>query len=150
MKELLADAYGKLNEKMELRRARGIHGAAAGYVHHNGKVAAIVTMDKPNEAVGRQICMHIASSQVLLGLNREAIDSKTAEEAKAAARAEITNKPPQIIDKIVSGKMDKWLGERVRLEQPFGIDDKKTVGQFAKENGVTVTGYLRYELGGKD
>ncbi len=150
LKEILADAYGKLNEKLELRRAKCVHGPAAGYVHHNGKVAALVTMDKLNEAVGKQICMHIASSHVLLGLDRSAIPANLVEEATAAARAELTNKPPQIIDKIVAGKMDKWFGERVLLEQPFALDDKKTVGAFAKENGIAVTGYLRYELGGKD
>jgi len=150
LKELLADAYGKLNEKMEIRRAKCAHGAAVGYVHHNGKVAALITMDKPNETAGRQICMHIASAHVLLGLDRSAIDPKLVQEAEAAARAEVANKPPQIVDKIVSGKMDKWFGERVLLEQPFALDDKKTVGAFAKENGVTITGYLRYELGGKD
>jgi len=150
LKELMADAYGKLNEKLEIRRARCVHGAAAGYVHHNGKVAALITMDKPNDAAGRQISMHIASAHVLLGLDRSAIDPKLVEEAKAAARAEVSNKPPQIIDKIVAGKMDKWFGERVLLEQPFALDDKKSVGEFAKESGVSITGYLRYELGGKD
>jgi elongation factor Ts len=150
LKELMADAYGKLNEKMELRRARCIHGPAAGYVHHNGKVAAIVTTDKPNEAAGRQICMHIASAHVLLGLDRSAIDAKLVEEAKTAARAEVANKPPQIIEKIVAGKLDKWFAERVLLEQPFALDDKKTVAQFANENGVSITGYLRFELGGRD
>ncbi len=150
IKELMADAYGKLNEKMEIRRARCAHGAAAGYVHHNGKVAALVTMDKPNDAVGRQVCMHIASAQTLLGLDRAAIDPALVEEAKAAAKAEVANKPPQIIEKIVAGKLDKWFAERVLLEQPFALDDKKTVGAFAKENGITITGYLRYELGGKD
>lgn len=150
MRELQADAYGKLNEKIELSRARCIHGACAAYVHHNGKVAALVTTDKPNEGVARQVCMHVASATTLMGLNREAIDPAQAEQARAAARAEITNKPPQIIDKIVSGKMDKWFAERVLLEQPFALDDSKTVGQFAKENGIVITGYLRYELGGRD
>ncbi|MFO0973475.1 MAG: translation elongation factor Ts [Phycisphaerae bacterium] len=148
MNDLLAEAYGKLNEKMEYRRGRCVHGAAAGYVHHNGKVGAVVTMDKPDNDAGKKISMHVASRQVLLGLDRAAIDVKVSDEARAAMRAEVpAGKPANIIEKIVDGKMDKWYAERVLLEQPFALDDSKTVGQFAKESGITVTGYLRFEVG---
>ena len=50
----------------------------------------------------------------------------------------------------MTGKMDKWYSERVLLEQPFAMDDKKTVGQVAKDAGLTLLGYRKYELGGKD
>lgn len=147
MSDLLADAYGKLNEKMEYRRGTCLHGACAGYVHHNGKVGALVATDKPNEAAARQIGMHIASRQLLVGLDRSAVPESDVEKVRAEFRAEVSNKPPQIIDKIVSGKVDKWYAERVLLEQSFALDENKTVGQFAKENGITLTGYLRFEVG---
>ncbi|MCK6457587.1 MAG: translation elongation factor Ts [Phycisphaerae bacterium] len=150
VRELISDAYGKLNEKMEIRAARCIHGACATYVHHNGKVGAIVAFDKPNDAVGRQVCMHIASRTLLLGLNREAVDAKLVQEAREHAASEVTGKPPNIIEKIVAGKLDKWFAERVLLEQPFALDDKITVGEAVRQAGVTITGYLRFEVGGRN
>lgn len=155
MKQLMADAFGKLNENMEFRRGQCIHGACSSYVHHNGKVGAIVALDKANDEIGRQICMHVASRQLLLGLDRSAVDKKAVAEAEEAVRAEMkadpknASKPANIIDKMFAGKMDRWYGERVLIEQPFALDDKKTVGQAAKEAGVTITGYLRFELGEK-
>lgn len=147
VKELFAEAFGKLNEKMELRRGQCVHGACANYIHHNGRVGALVTMEKPNDVLARQICMHVASRQVLLALNREGVESKLVSEAREAVQAEIRNKPLAIVDKIVSGKMDKWFSERVLLEQPYALDDTKSVGMVARENGATLTGYLRFELG---
>ncbi len=147
VEDLIAGAYGKLNEKIEVRRAACCHGAASWYVHHNGRIGAVVALDRPHD-VGRQFCMHVASRQVLLGLERGNVDSQQVRQAEEAARAEVANKPPQIIDKIVAGKMDKWFAERVLLEQPFAIDDKKTVGQAAREQGVVIKGYLRFEVGG--
>jgi elongation factor Ts len=147
LQEMLSDAYGKLGEKLEVTRAKCIHGACAAYVHHNGQVAAVVALDNPAEPIGRQVCMHVASRTVLLGLTREDVSSALEEEAREAARAEVKNKPANIVDKIVSGKMDKWFAERVLLEQPFALDDTKTVGAAAKEHGVAIKGYLRFAVG---
>jgi elongation factor Ts len=146
--DLLVDAFGKLKENLSIRRAVRIVGAGACYVHHNGKVAAAVTADKSPGEAGRQICMHIASAALLVGLSREQVGPAEVEAARAKAREEIKGKPEQIIDKIVSGKMDRWFAERVLLEQPFVMDDKKSVGAFAREKGFSVTGYVKYEVGG--
>lgn len=146
--ELLVDAFGKLKENMNIQRAARIEGAGAAYVHHNGKVGAVIACDNDPGEAGRQICMHIASNVMLRGLSRSDIKSNEVEEAKAKASEEAKGKPPQIIDKIVAGKMDKWYAERVLTEQPFVMDDKKTVGQFAKDNGFTIKAYLKYEVGG--
>jgi elongation factor Ts len=146
--ELFVDAFGKLKENMNVQRAARIEGAGASYVHHNGKVGAVIACDKEPGEPGRQICMHIASNVMLRGLNRSDVKPDEVAAAQEKAREEAKGKPPQIIDKIVAGKMDKWYAERVLTEQPFVIDDKKTVGEFAKENGFTIKAYLKYEVGG--
>ena len=74
--------------------------------------------------------------------------SEEVERARGVMADQAQGKPPEIVDKIVSGKMNKWFSERVLLEQPYALDDKKTVGEVAKEAGMTLTGYLRFELGG--
>ena len=146
--DMLVDAFGVIKENISIRRLARLSGPGACYVHHNGKVAAAIVCDKPPGETGRQICMHIASTPVILGMAREQVDPKLVAEAREKATAESAGKLPQIIEKIVSGKMDKWYAERVLVEQPFVIDDKKSVGQFAAENGYKLTGYVKFELGG--
>lgn len=146
--ELFVDAFGKLKENMNIQRAVRVEGAGAAYVHHNGKVAAVIACDKEPGEPGRQVCMHIASNPMLMGLTREDVKPGEIEQARAKARDEAKGKPEQIIEKIVSGKMDKWFAERVLVEQPFVMDDKKTVGAFAKESGFSIKGYAKYEVGG--
>ena len=146
--ELMVDAFGKLKENMNVQRVARIDGAGAGYVHHNGKVGAVIACDKDPGEAGRQICMHIASNVMLRGLARTDVKPSEVEAAEQKAREEAQGKPPQILDKIVSGKMDKWYAERVLTEQPFVMDDKKSVGQFAKENGFAIKSYLKFEVGG--
>jgi elongation factor Ts len=146
--DLLVDAFGVIKENMSIRRLVRIPGSGAAYVHHNGRVAAAITADKTPGEAGRQICMHIASTPVILGLVREQVDPRLVAEGKDKAAAESAGKPPQIIDKIVAGKMDKWFAERVLVEQPFVMDDKKSVGAFAGENGFKINHFVKYEVGG--
>jgi elongation factor Ts len=147
--DLLVDAFGKLKENMNVQRARLVAGAGAAYVHHNGKVGAAIGCDKAPGEAGRHVCMHIASTQLITGLTREDVPTADVEAARAKFKEEVKGKPEQIIDKIVSGKMDKWYGERVLVEQPFVMDDKKTVGAYAKEHGFVVQAFAKMEVGAK-
>jgi len=145
--DMLVDAFGRMKENLSLHRAVKIDGAGAGYVHHNGRVGAIITADQAPSEAGRHVCMHIASTPIILGLRREDVPAALVEDARQSAMAEVKDKPDQIKDKIVSGKMDKWFGERVLLEQPFVMDDKKTVEQYAKENGFSIQAFRKFEVG---
>lgn len=148
VQDLLVDAFGKLKENIGIKRVTRIEGAGASYVHHNGKVGAIIACDKAPGEAGRQICMHIASTMNIAGLTREDVDPAQVAEGREKAAEEAKGKPPQILEKIVAGKMDRWFGERVLLEQPFVMDDKKSIQQFAKENGFIVKAYAKFEVGG--
>jgi len=146
--DMMADAYGKMKENLGIHRMAKIDGAGACYVHHNGKVGAMIACDgEPGES-GRHVCMHVASTPVILGLVREDVDSAAVDEAREGAKEGTAGKPEQIVEKIINGKMGKWYSERVLVEQPFVMDDKKSVGDFAKENGFTIKAFLKYEVGG--
>jgi elongation factor Ts len=84
-------------------------------------------------------------------LSREEIDpalvEKEREILKDAARKE--GKPDNIIDKMVEGRLRNFFAERALLDQPFVKDDKKSVGQFAKDNGMVVKKYIHWILGEK-
>ena len=88
----------------------------------------------------------ILNTQTLLCFLRNTVQTKL---SYIVLRCKKTLHVPNQYSKIVSGKTDKWYGERVLLEQPFALDDKKTVGQVAKDAGIAISGYLRFELGGK-
>lgn len=148
VEELLVDAFGKIKENIQLRRLARIEGAGACYVHHNGRVGTAIVSDRAPGEAGRGICMHIASTPVILGLTREEVDAALVAEAREQAREEAKGKPEPIVERIVAGKMDKWYAERVLLEQPFVMDDKKSVGDFARENGFAVRSFLKFEVGG--
>src|SRR5262249_9057732 len=64
--ELLVDAFGVIKENISIRRLARLEGHGAGYVHHNGRVATIITADKTPGESGRQVCMHIASTANIL------------------------------------------------------------------------------------
>lgn len=145
--ELMIDAFGKIRENISIFRVAKLDGASAGYVHHNGKVGTMIVCDKDPGDAGRNICMHVASTPVILGLVREDVDPALVTEAREKASDGTAGKPPQIVEKIVAGKMDKWFQERVLTEQPFVMDDKKSVGAYAKENGFTIKAFLRFEVG---
>ncbi|HWL94433.1 MAG TPA: translation elongation factor Ts [Phycisphaerae bacterium] len=147
VQETLVDAFGRMKENLNLVRLVRLDGYGASYVHHNGRIGTIITADKSPGDAGRGICMHIASTPTLLGRVREDVDSKQVAEARERSMTEAKGKPEPILNKIVEGKMDKWYGERVLVEQPFVMDDKKTVGQFAKENGFEIKSYLKFEVG---
>jgi elongation factor Ts len=154
VKELLVDAYGQLKEKIVVKRIKRLEGPGACYVHHNGKVGAAIVCDKPPGEAGRQVCMHIASMASLMALSREQLPAERVAPVRAKVEDEAAatgkGKPPQVLQKIVDGKMDKWYAERVLLEQPFVMDDKKSVGQFAMQSGFVVKAYLKFEVGGVD
>jgi elongation factor Ts len=146
--DLILDAFGKFKENMGLHRLKRLEGPGACYVHHNGKIGTAIICDAPPGEAGRHVCMHIASTQVILGVVREEADPAMVADARERAMSEITNKPDQIKEKIVRGKLEKWYADRILTEQPFVMDDKKTVGAYAKENGFSIKAYLKYEVGG--
>ncbi len=147
--DIIAAAYGTLKENIKLARVTRIEGGVACYVHHNGLVGTVIAADGDGSGVAKQICMHTAAQQTLDGLNRDDLDPAEIKKAREWMKDQAKGKPENIVEKIVVGKMDKWYGERVLLEQPFALDDKKTVAQVAKDAGITVSGYLKFELGVK-
>jgi len=131
--------------------ARGVKITApkiATYLHHTGKVGVLVGVDGevPDQTLG-DLCMHIAFAEPI-GITPEDIPAEGIEKEKAFAleQAAESGKPPQIAEKIVAGKMKKFLAANALLEQPFVRDDKKKVKEIL--GGATVTAFARFAVGG--
>jgi elongation factor Ts len=161
----VASMIGSIKENISLRRfARyeAPQGASIGtYIHGGGKIGVMVEVlangggdaAKATE-LARDVAMHIAAAEPRF-LRREDVTEKDLETEREIARdaAAKSGKPENIVEKMVSGKMDKFYGEACLLEQPYIRDDKSTVSQHVakqgKEHGCeyTVTRFTRYKLG---
>lgn len=161
--EVLTEAVSKTGEKIELGEYVKFKpepsGVIGSYVHFNNKVGAMVEIETDNENTAAEplknlandIAMHITAFKPL-ALDAESIDAETIEREKAIAAEQVKNKPPQIIDKIVEGKMKKFFKENCLLEQPFVKDDSKSVSQMLEETAKSCNGranikrFVRFEI----
>jgi elongation factor Ts len=145
----LMDLANRIREVFKLGRIARIDGKCAGYVHHAGKtVGVLLEVSGGTPEAAKDICMHIAAMRPQV-LSKEDLDPAEVEKEREilseAARNE--GKPENIIGKMVEGRLRNFFAERALLEQPFVKDDKKTVGQFAKDNGMKLVRYVHWELG---
>jgi elongation factor Ts len=154
VKDVLAEAVLKLGENIRVSRLDRLvadGGRICSYIHAGGKIGALVQVGGEGEgaaAFTHNLCMHVAASNPG-GVSRDDIDSGDLEQERRAlrAQAESEGKPPNIIEKMVEGRLSKFYKEVVLLEQPLVMDPDTTVGDAAKAAGVEVVGFRRYQLG---
>ncbi|HMJ45354.1 MAG TPA: translation elongation factor Ts [Pseudolabrys sp.] len=167
--ESIADTIAKIGENMTLRRAASLEvskGAIGQYVHNSvadglGKIGVIVALESTGKAdelvaLGRQIAMHIASTNPL-ALEASGVDPEIVKREKdvLADKFRQQGKPEAMIEKIVENGLKTFYKEQTLLEQPFIFDDsgKKSVAQAVKEaegkvgGPIKITGFVRYGLG---
>lgn len=167
--ESIADTIAKIGENMTLRRAASLEvskGAIGQYVHNSitdglGKIGVIVALESTGKtdelvALGRQIAMHIASTNPLaLDAAGVSADIVKREKDVLADKFRQQGKPEAMIEKIVENGLKTFYKEQTLLEQPFIFDDsgKKSVAQAVKEaegkvgGPIKIAGYVRYGLG---
>lgn len=136
-------------------------GLITAYIHFNNKVGTMVQIDVSDPKVAQSevvkrammdIAMHITASKPL-ALDKSGIDPKVIEKERAVYAEQVKNKPAEIVDRIVDGKMNKFYAENCLLEQPFVKDDSKTVSQVIAEAAKAAGGtaiikrFVRYEVG---
>ncbi|NCX08256.1 MAG: translation elongation factor Ts [Rhodobacteraceae bacterium] len=137
-----------------IRRLVKINGeSVASYVHNAatagmGQIGVIVAMNGSNEEFGRQVAMHIAAANPA-ALDEGSLDPELVEREKAVLteQARESGKPEAVIEKMIVGRMKKFLGEVTLLGQDFVVNPDVTVAQAAKEAGVEITGYARVAVG---
>ena len=139
----------KIGENITVRRVAKVEGAVVGaYVHSNEKIGVLIGLSGGDEAVAKDIAMHVAAVNPMV-INPDDVDPEVIEKEKAifAAQAENSGKPAEIIEKMIGGRIRKYLAEISLVEQPFVKNPDQTVGQLAKEAGATITGMVRFEVG---
>lgn len=139
----------KIGEKISIRRAEvytsdGVYG----YLHTNGRIGVLLSMEGGNAELGRDIAMHIAATAPLVvGPDDAPADVVAQEREIYTAQAQDSGKPPEIVEKMIDGRIRKYLAEISLTEQPFVKDSDTRVGALLKKEGAKVTGFVRYDVG---
>ena len=153
---LFTDATVKMGEKFDLRRfeilEKGENQFITTYIHMGGKIASVVVLDKDNPELGKGLAMHVAANNPQYLSVEEIPGDAIAHEKEiqlAAAKNDekLANKPEAMLTKIIESKVNKYFSEMVLAAQPYLLDDSKTVGQAAKERGVNILRFVRYQVG---
>lgn len=137
----------KIGENIGVRRVVYIEGAKVGSYRHGERIGVVVAGDADEETI-KHVAMHVAASKPEY-VNPEDVpaDVVAKEQAVQVEIAMNEGKPQEIAEKMVIGRMKKFTGEVSLTGQPFIMEPKKTVGEFLKEKGATVTNFVRLEVG---
>jgi len=152
--EVITDKIATIGENLSLRRIAKISGdQVVSYVHNAaadgmGAIAVLVALRGNNEEFGRQVAMHIAAANPQ-ALNKDDLDPSIIEREKSVLteQARESGKPEQVIEKMIDGRMKKFLSEVTLLGQDFVIDPDLTVEAAAKQSGVVIVNYIRMAVG---
>src|SRR5919112_664297 len=178
-KSALTESAGNEEQAIELLRKRGLasakkkegrvaaEGAVGSYIHMGGKVGVLVEVNCETDFVARtdefqalikDIAMHVAAAEPRF-VSRDEVPADAIDKEREIARAQAkndpknANKPDQVIDKIVEGRLNKFYEEAVLMDQPFVKDPAKTVGEMVTEKvaatgeRITVRRFARYKMG---
>lgn len=150
----LVEAVATIGENIQLRRlslfSKNEDEVFGTYVHANGKVGVIVKVKGTDVEFAKGVAMHIAAINPLY-VQESNVPAELVEKERAIANAETLenagNKPQNIIEKIVDGKVAKFLKEICLVDQKYVIDDSKTVAQAAKDANSEILDFVRFEVG---
>ena len=141
---------GKIGENMAVRRFERLDakGRLVTYIHGGSKIGVLADVAGGDEALAKDIAMHIAASKPL-ALSREDVSADVVQKERniAAAKAAESGKPANIVEKMVEGAVQKFLKEVTLLGQPFVKNDKQTVADLLKSKNASVCAFVLYVVG---
>ena len=152
--QTVTDAVAIIGENMSVRRMSVLEGeTVVSYVHNAaatdmGNIGVLVAMTGDDAAFGRQVAMHIAAVNPV-SLSEADLDPAVVEKEKNVQIdiARESGKPDSVIEKMIVGRMQKYMAEVTLLNQQFVVNPDLTVGAAAAEAGVEITGFARVEVG---
>lgn len=141
----------KIGENIGVRRAQIIEaadGVVGSYVHSNNRIAVLVELKGGNADLARDVAMHIAAVNPQV-VSPEEMPADIVEKEKDIIKAQpdMAGKPAEIVEKMVMGRISKFLKEGSLLEQAFVKNPEVTVGALVKQAGAAVVRFVRYEVG---
>jgi elongation factor Ts len=147
--EVRRSLIAKLGENITIRRfERFVTEGGAGCYLHGGSIGVIVELSQVDPELAKDVAMHVAASKPLY-ISEDQVPAEMVEKEKNifVAQAEKSGKPAEIIEKMITGRIKKYLAEITLVGQPFIKDDKVTVGKLVAGKGSAVTKFSRFEVG---
>ena len=161
-KTLISDAVGKIGENIILKRIKFLEGNIYSYIHNSvtdgmGKIGVLINFDSDSseiDAVGKNICMHIAASAPK-SLTVDDLDKSIIESEKEIISKQLkeTGKPDNILEKMMEGKLNKFYEENTLMGQKFVIDPSISIEQYLSQaseeinSQINIQEFLRFEIG---
>ncbi len=139
----------KIGENITLRRLQWISGANLGsYVHGNNKIGVIVALEGGDDALSKDVAMHIAATNPLVANPEDMSEQQLEKEREIySAQAADSGKPSEIIAKMVEGRLRKFVEENCLVQQAFVKNPDMKVSQLLKNSNAGVKHFVRYEVG---
>jgi len=137
-------------ENISIRRAQVFkdEGTVVEYLHTNGRIGVMLSMEGGSEDLGKDVAMHIAAMNPTVVSSEDAPADLVAKEREIyTAQAQDSGKPPEIVEKMIDGRIRKYLAEISLLEQAFVKDGDTKIGALLKKAGATINRFVRYEVG---
>ena len=149
VEEARTDLVSKVGENISVRRISIIDSdGPIGLYTHGARIGAIVTLDGGDDDLARDIAMHVAAiNPICIDESGVPADALERERRIFSEQAAESGKPAEIIEKMVTGKVAKYLKEITLVGQPFVKDADQTVGKLLSTAGASVTSFVRYEVG---
>ena len=138
----------KVGENIQVRRFETVESDASIASYSHGARIGVLVDSSADPDLARDIAMHIAAVNPQF-VDQESVPADFVEKEKAIliAQAESSGKPPEIIEKMIQGRLNKFLAEITLMGQPFVKDPDQTVARLLSAAGASVTGFVRYEVG---
>jgi elongation factor Ts len=148
VEERRQELVAKLGENMTVRRFVTVEAGVIGSYSHGGRIGVLVGLNGGDEELARDLAMHIAASNPV-AIDESGIDADTLTKERdiAAAQAAESGKPAEIVEKMVDGRMRKYVAEVTLLGQPFVKDPDQSVAKLLQSKGASVVAFQRLEVG---
>ncbi len=150
--DVVVDATAKIGEKITLRRVNVVEKTDAmvfgAYSHMGGRIVSLSVIDGGNETIAKDVSMHVAANNPRY-LDQSQVNEDVLSHEREVLRNEALNegKPEKIVDKMVEGRLNKFLKEICLVDQPFVKDADVTVGKYVANAGAKVVSFVRLEVG---
>lgn len=144
----------KIGENINVRRIQIVEfknpnaGIVDTYIHSNNRIAVVVALKGGDSTLAKDIAMHVAAVNPLVVRSEDVPKELLAKESEIySAQARESGKPEEIIEKMIQGRLRKYVAEVSLLDQPFVKDGEITVAALLKKAGADVVSFIRYEVG---
>jgi elongation factor Ts len=149
LEEIRQALVAKIGENIQVRRLARLTGdGITGSYIHGSKIGVLVALEGGDEELARDLAMHIAAlNPAYVTVDDVPADVLAKEKEILVAQAAESGKPPEIVEKMVTGRLRKHLGEITLVGQPFVKDGDVTVGKLLEQHGASVIGFVRLAVG---